>query len=253
MIKLIAASLLIAAPAFADISRDELKNVLSKNPDLVLDVLKENKKAFFDLVQDAAREAQQRRAKDEEEAEQNALEEAFKNPLKPEVGAKTRFRGDKKAKYTLVEYSDFQCPYCQRGFQTVETLRKKYGKELRFVFKHMPLNFHPQAMPAAQHMEAAAVQSPEKAWLFHDKLFENQGRLGPELYQELAKTLGLDWEKLSKDAASDAVKQRIEADINEAKKFGFTGTPGYLLNGIPAKGAYPPEFFDGVISRLEKN
>lgn len=249
---LVFAAVLLTTPAFAEISRDELKKALQRSPDIVLDVLRENKKAFFDIVQEAAQEHQQRRAKAAEEAEQKALEEAFKNPLEPEVGGKTRVRGDKNAKYTLVEYSDFQCPYCQQGYHTVEALRKKYGKDLRFVFKHMPLSFHPQAMPAAQHMEAAALQSQEKAWLYHDKLFENQSRLGPELYQELAKTLGLDWNRMKKDVESEAVKKTIEADINEAKKFGFTGTPGFLLNGIPVRGAYPIEHFESIIERLGK-
>lgn len=95
----------------------------------------------------------------------------------------------------------------------MEALRKKYGDNLRFVFKHLPLQFHPQAMRAALYLEAVAEQSPEKAWTFHDKLFENQ----------------------------------------EAERFGFTGTPGYLINGVPVRGALPPEHFDQIIQRIDQS
>jgi len=160
-------------------------------------------------------------------------------------------RGNTGAKYTLVEYSDFQCPYCAAGYQLVEELRKKYGKDLRFIFRHLPLPFHSQAMPAAQWLEAVAIQSPEKAWRFHDILFQNQDKLGGELFRKTAKDLGLDVERCEKDIDSQAVKDRIAADMEEATRFGFEGTPGFLLNGIPVKGAYPVAHFGEIISRLD--
>lgn len=247
----LAACLASPAPA-AELSKDQLKSALEKNPDVLLDVLKQNRKALFEIVNEAAKEEQARRQKEAEEAEKKEFEEAFKNPLKPDITDKTRVRGNRKAKLTLVEYSDFQCPYCARGFSNVEELRKKYGDKLRFIYKHMPLSFHPQAMPAAQYLEAAALQSPEKAWTFHDKMFQNQGKLGEAFYKETAQELGLDLKRLEADIAGQAVKDKIEADVQEAKRFGFTGTPGFLVNGIPVKGAYPIEHFDMIIERLEK-
>src|SRR5438067_1171444 len=86
---------------------------------------------------------------------------------------------------------------------------------------------------------AAAIQSPEKAWRFHDLLFENQDKLGTAFFKKTAKDLGLDAERCEKDADSQPVKDRIAADMAEAGKFGFNGTPGFLLNGIPVNGAYP--------------
>ena len=133
----------------------------------------------------------------------------------------------------------------------LEQLRKTHGDKLRVVFKNMPLNFHPQAMPAAQWFEALALQSPEKAWAFHDTLFEHQDKLGEEYFKLLAKDLGLDVAKAAKDAKSEAVKNKIEADIKEAKKFGIEGTPAYLINGVPLRGAYPVEAFEEVISKLQ--
>jgi protein-disulfide isomerase len=95
------------------------------------------------------------------------------------------------------------------------------------------------AMPAAQWFEALYLQSPEKAWTFHDQLFENQSKLGEEYFKALAKDLGLDVAKAAKDAKSDAVRNKIEADIKEAKGFGIEGTPAYLINGVPLRGACP--------------
>src|SRR5205807_3152432 len=95
-------------------------------------------------------EEQARVRKEAEEAQKKAYEDTFKNPLKPAIDANTRIRGAINAMYTLVQYADFQCPYCAAGYQTVVELRKKHGDDMRFIFKHLPLPFHPQAMPAAQ-------------------------------------------------------------------------------------------------------
>lgn len=247
------AVLLLASSAWAKApTKEEIKDILQKNPDILLDVLKQNKKQLFDIVNEAAQEEQARREKDEADAEKKEFDDAFKNPKQPDIASKdTHVRGNDKAKYTLVEYSDFQCPYCGRGFQTVETLRKKYGDNLKFIYKDMPLPFHPMAMPAAKYFEAAMLQSSEKAWQLHDKMFENQQQLSDQWIKDTAKSLGLNVKKLEKDAQSDVVAKKIQADQAEAQTMGFSGTPGFLLNGIPVKGAYPVEYFDGIIARLE--
>ncbi|MFI5350279.1 MAG: DsbA family protein [Elusimicrobiota bacterium] len=247
-----ALSLLIASPSLAALSREDLQKALEKNPDLVLQALKKaDKAAFFELVMEAQHEYQDKKQAEEEEKQKAELEEAFKNPYKPEIDANTRIRGDKNAPVTLVEYSDFQCPYCGRGFQTVEAVREKYGAKVRFIYKHLPLvAIHPNALPAAKWLEAVAIQDPNKAWIFHDTMFKNQSSLSEDFYKKTVKSLGLDVEKAAKDAQSQAVADKIEADTKEAKEFGFTGTPGFLINGIPLRGAYPPEEFDKIIKRL---
>ena len=230
----------------AEIGREDLQKALEANPDLVVEALgKSDPSKLMDVIRTASK-------KEQEIAAQKELDDAFKNPLKPEISSKDHVRGSKKAKYTLVEYSDFQCPYCGRGFQTVEELRKKYGAQLRFIYKNDPLPMHPEAMPAAKYFEAVAIQSPEKAWEFHDKMFQNQQKLGEQFYKDTAKELGLDVEKLEKDAKSDAVKNRIESTMKEAQGFGIQGTPGFILNGIPVHGAYPVDYFEKIIDRLNK-
>jgi protein-disulfide isomerase len=245
-------SILTCAAAQAkDITRDELKKALEKHPDILIEAIKANKKAIFDVINQAAIEEQARVQKEAEDAANKAYEEAFKNPLKPSIDDKTRIRGEKNARYTLVEYSDFQCPYCAAGYQNVSELTRKHGNDIRFIFKHLPLPSHPQSMTAAGWLEAVAMQSPEKAWKFHDILFENQDKLGLDFFRQIAKNLGLDLERCERDADSQLVKDRIAADMAEAGKLGFNGTPGFLLNGIPVNGAYPVEYFEDIIRKLE--
>jgi protein-disulfide isomerase len=251
---LVAAAIAIltcTAAQAGDLTGDELANALRKNPDVLIDAIKANKKAIFDIMNQAAGEEQARMQKEATEAAQKAYEDSFTNPLKPAIDAKTRIRGTINARYTLVEYADFQCPYCGASYKTVDELRKKYGNNLRFIFKNLPLPFHPQAMPAAQWFEGVALQSPEKAWKFHDILFENQDKLAVDFFRKTASDLGINVKKCERDAASQAVKDRIAADVDEAQKFGFDGTPGFLLNGVPVKGAYPIAYFEDVIKKLD--
>lgn len=247
---LLLAVLLAALPASAkELSRDELKKALEKNPDVLIEALKTQKRALFQLVEEAAREEQMRRQQEEEERERKELEAAFKNPLKPSIAADNLSRGPKDAPITIVEYSDFECGFCGRAYNTLRALKERH-KDLRVVYKHMPLPFHPKAMPSAQWVQAATLQSQEKAWKLHDALFENQEKLSEEFWTKKAAEIGLDVEKLKADAASEKVKSLIEADVVEAKKFGFSGTPGFLVNGVPVRGAYPLEHFEMIIERL---
>ncbi|MBI5208432.1 MAG: thioredoxin domain-containing protein [Elusimicrobia bacterium] len=240
-----------ARDAGAALSREELKKALDANPDLIIEALQPKRKELFDLVRQAAGEEEARAAKEREAAMEKEIDDAILKPLQPALDDKTRFRGNKKAKYTVVEYSDFQCPYCSRGFHTVEALRKKLGDDVRFVFKHKPLDFHPMAMPAALYMEALSLQSEEKAWQFHDKLFQNQDKLSVAFFDEVAKEVGADAVRLKKDLDNQAVKDKIKADMDEAAKLGFTGTPGFVFNGVPLRGAYPIEFFEKIVAKLE--
>lgn len=237
--------------ALATVNAADLRKALEEHPEILIDALKANAKSVLDVVANAAKAEQARAQKEAEEAEKKAFEDAFVHPLQPVVDA-NRARGAKDARYTLVEYADFQCPYCSAGFQLVEELRKTHGAELRFVFKHLPLPFHPQAMPAARWLEAIALQSPEKAWRFHDALFQNQDKLGLEFFRQTANDLGVDVDKCARDAESQLVADRIAADTEEAQRLGFNGTPGFLLNGVPVHGAMPAEQFEDIMKRLAK-
>ena len=240
--------------AVACTSKDDLKKMMKENPEIITEAIEANPEKFIDALNNAVKVAQEGQGKKREVDEKKALEDSFNNPVLAEIRSDESFRGEKDAPITLIEYSDFECPFCSRGYNTVMELMEKYKGKIRFAYKHLPLSFHPQAMPAAQYYEAIRLQSPEKAWQFHDAIYKNQRALqnGEKFLKEEAKKLKVDMAKLAKDVTSEAVQKRIAADVAEAGKYGFQGTPGFLLNGIPVKGAYPTQHFDDLISELKK-
>jgi protein-disulfide isomerase len=180
------------------------------------------------------------------------LEEELKNPKKPEMPKDRAVRGNRSAPIVVVEYSDFQCPYCKKGFEIAEELKKKHGNKMVFMFKNFPLQFHPMAMPSAKRFEAIALQSPSKAYAFHDCVFKNQEKLaggGEAFLDECTKTAKANVEKAKKDAESDTVKKHIDADMAEAQNYGISGTPGFVVMGVTLKGAYPIEMFEQIIDK----
>ncbi|MGI6524994.1 MAG: DsbA family protein [Bdellovibrionota bacterium] len=193
-----------------------------------------------------AKAAEERARKEQEERQARQFEESFKNPTKIDIG-KSPVKGPEDAKITIVEFSDFQCPYCSRGKNNMETVMKMYPNDVKLVFKQLPLGFHPQATPAAKASLAAGKQG--KFWEMHDKLFDNQGKLSPEFYEEVAKELKLDIEKFKTDMESEEIAQQIKDETAEAAKYGISGTPGFFVNGVAVKGAYPPEHFKMIIDR----
>ena len=155
--------------------------------------------------------------------------------------------GPDTAPVTIVEFSDFQCPFCGRVGPTLKQIKKEYGDQVRIVFKHQPLDFHAKA-PAA-HAAAEAAHRQGKFWEMHDKIFAEQKAMSPEKYVEYAAELELDVEQFQKDVASADVKKKVDADKKEAAKLGSTGTPGFFINGLNLKGAKPFEAFKEVIDK----
>jgi protein-disulfide isomerase len=154
-------------------------------------------------------------------------------------------RGGKDAKITIVEFSDFQCPFCSRVNPTLAQINQTYGDKVRVAFKHLPLRIHPDA-PAA-HAAAEAAHRQGKFWEMHDKIFANQRDLKPEKFRDYAKESGLDVVKFDKDVASPDVKKKIDADSQEADKLGVSGTPAFFINGRYLSGAQPFEAFKKMI------
>jgi protein-disulfide isomerase len=230
-----------------------IKKTLENNPDIVFDTIKKNPGKFMKTVQEAMNSARMEQAKEEEANESKNMEEEFKNPKKPMISEGRAVLGKPDAPITIVEYSDFQCPFCSRGYLVVKEMKEKYGDKVRFMYKHLPLmDKHPEAMPAAQYFEAIALQSKEKAYKFHDMIFENQDKLNSgktKFLDDLTKQVGADLAKVKKDMKSDVVAKNIQADMEEARKFEFNGTPGFLVNGVSVRGAYPIQHFQKIIDR----
>lgn len=180
-------------------------------------------------------------------SEEEQLKQALADKVNVDIG-NTPVRGNKNAPIKLVVFSDFQCPFSKRGADTVKALIDKYGNKLMFVHKNLPLPFHPEAMPSARAALAAGKQG--KFYEYHDKLYENQGRLGEDLYIEIAKGLSLDINKFNADRNSKEIEEQVKADTNQANTLGFNGTPGFALNGVKILGAYPQEHFEKIINAL---
>ncbi len=234
--------------------KQQMSKVLKEDPKILTEAIEKHPAEFITALQNAAKNAQEAMGKQREEEEKKKLEESFDKPLQAEIRKDESIRGAKDGAITLVEYSDFECPFCSRGFETVMQLMDKYPGKIRFIYKHLPLSFHEQAMPAAQYYEAVRLQDEKKAFAFHDEIFKNQAKLknGKAFLDATAKKVGADMARLKKDVESEAVKNRIEADIKEAGSFGMQGTPGFLLNGVPVRGAYPAEYFVSLIDELQK-
>lgn len=234
--------------------KDKLAKVLAENPEVLTEAIEKNPDKFVTSLQKAIKDAQASMAKRREEEEKKQFEEFFENPLKPEISDAMASIGPDDAPIVLIEYSDFECPFCKRGYDTVNELLSRYEGKVKFIYKHLPLSFHPNAMPAAQYFEALKLQSDKLAFAFHDKIFDNQGALknGEKFLKKIAKEVGANMSKLEKDIKSEKVMARIQADLKEAEKFGIQGTPGFVLNGVPIKGAYPVDEFERIIGELKK-
>ena len=153
---------------------------------------------------------------------------------------------------TIVEFSEYQCPYCTKGAAVVEEIMKNHSKDVRFVFKNLPLNFHPQAKPAAIAALAAGKQG--KYWEMHDALFARQKELktNPQLFSQLAQQLGLNMAKCEKDQKDPKLAAQVDADAALASKVGARGTPNFFVNGVQIVGARPYDSFKAEIEKQVK-
>lgn len=158
-------------------------------------------------------------------------------------------RGNKDAKITIVEFSDYQCPYCARFHTTLEKVMENYPDEVRWVYKHFPLDsIHPYARKAAEASECAGEQN--KFWEYNDKLFANQSSINIAYLSTVAKELKLDTKKFDKCLADGTYAKKVDDDFQYGKKLGVTGTPGAFLNGQKLGGAVPYEQLEAMIEEL---
>ncbi|UCH81254.1 MAG: DsbA family protein [Nitrospiraceae bacterium] len=138
-------------------------------------------------------------------------------------------KGNKKAPVTIVEFSDFQCPYCARLQPTLKQVLEAYPNDVKLVFKDFPLSFHKQAKNAAKAARAAGEQG--KYWEMHDLIFEKFSTVNEAMMKEFAEKLNLDMNKFQADFNSTKYDNLIEQDINLGRTAGVTGTPSLFLNG----------------------
>lgn len=223
------------------VSDDDTEFYMVNNLD-PLDVSKSGDEITAQLEEQAAAEAK--------EAEERQARLAGAIEGKP-------IRGNADAPVTIVEFSDFQCPYCARGAETVEQLLEQYPNDVKFIFMHYPLGFHPWARPAAIASECAANQSDDYFWLLHDKYFEEQKALTPENVMEKTRAYleGTDIDMATflacaEDTDSEeykAASAQVSQEMSLGQSMGVSGTPGFLVNGQLLSGAQPVSAFVPII------
>ena len=156
--------------------------------------------------------------------------------------------GAEDAAITLIEFSDYECPFCTRWHTEVfAPLMEKYPEQVRFVYRDFPLPSHPNAIPAAEAANCANEQGA--FWEYHDRLFATTQGLSPAVYEKIASELGLDMKQFEKCVEDRTYQVEVDADFQFAANLGVSSTPTFFLNGIPIVGAQPFEFFDEVVRR----
>jgi protein-disulfide isomerase len=167
-------------------------------------------------------------------------------------------KGNPNAKVTIIEFSDYQCPFCKKIEPVIEEVKKKYGDDVRIVWKDLPLtSIHPNAMPAAIATKAMYKQGADKFFAMHDLVFQNQAAISgkgnvwtPEKFEQFASQVpGANIEQWKKDLQDPTVRAGIDQDMKDASTYGVTGTPAFFVNGEFMKGAGDVNKFSEVIDR----
>jgi protein-disulfide isomerase len=210
--------------------------------------------ALHDQIARVLERQQRRQASNDfvESLRQKASVKILLEEPRVDVAAVGPSEGPADAPVTIIEFSDFQCPYCRHAEPTVEELMKRYQGKVRLVYRHFPLEtIHPLAMGAAQASVCAEDQG--RFWDYHDRLFAQDAKLDPDGLAAVAKDLGLDMAKWKACLDAKTTQEKIATDVEAGRKAGVTGTPAFFINGIPLRGALPlSDFTDVVNAELAK-
>ncbi|MDR3073765.1 MAG: DsbA family protein [Deltaproteobacteria bacterium] len=240
-----AASQAPASPLSERELAEALRRVFRENPDLVLDVLRENSIAVLEIAQKGSQERQYK-------AMRAQWQEDAKNPRT--ISHDRPILGDPDAPVTIVAYSDYTCPYCADAAETIHQVLAARKNSVRFIFKNFPRRDQPLARLASEYVAAAFIIEPDKAWAYHDMVFAGQMRLmkeGEGFLRAEALTLGLNLQKLGAEAKGRKVKTIIDEDIAEGLEIGVPGTPFHMVNNLSMRGGLPlPAFLEAVDTAL---
>lgn len=166
-----------------------------------------------------------------------------------DVAAVGPSRGPEDAPVTIIEFSDFNCPFCKRVEPTLKTLRLRYPDRIRLVFRQFPLEMHPRARPIAEASVCAAEQGEDVFWKFHDGVFATGKPLSDDEILALAESVGADGTALQACLASGRAAKVVERDLADGEAAGVTGTPAFFINGIRLSGAQPADAFVKLIEQ----
>jgi len=179
---------------------------------------------------------------------EKAKVEVALEPPRVEVAADGPALGPADAPVTIVEFSDYECPFCKRAHPTVNEIVKRYPERVRFVYRHFPLDsIHPNARGAAEASLCAEEQG--KFWQYHDLVFQASEKLGAETLRGVAEKAGLDLARYDACVQERRYRARVDADVAEGREARVSGTPAFFVNGIPLSGARSVEEFVEVIEK----
>lgn len=224
-----------------------LEKALQEHPDIVLDVLRRHSEVVLDVAQQGSNLRRKRN-----------LEAQWRQDMKvsKKIALDDRpVMGDPKAKVRIVAFSDFTCHFCQQASQVLDVLMKQYGKEVCFVFKHLPMEEKGVSAQASRYFAAISMQDEGKAWEFYRTLFAQRDALmgqGEDFLKETAADLGVDMKRLSKDVRSKKVTTILAEDAQDAQRLGVEGTPHFLINDLVVRGALPADLFKAAIEMARK-
>ncbi len=155
--------------------------------------------------------------------------------LKPAVGNNDHMQGNAASNVVIVEYGDYQCPYCGAAHPVIKQIMQEFGSQVKFVFRNFPLSeMHQYALPAALAAEAAALQG--KFWEMHDAIFEQQEYLSEPFLTEIAKSLQLNLHEFKNDTGLQKLADKVDEDFESGMRSGVNGTPTFFMNGHKFQG-----------------
>ena len=222
----------LAAKAMDPAFEQQVLAVIRRHPAVLIEALN-------------AYERDQQEAQRRQQADQ--LRRLYPNPR--DLIGESPSRGT--GKVVVVEFSDFQCPYCAKAHDALKAFLEQRGKEVTFVYKNFPLTqIHPQALPAARAAWAAGRQG--QFWAYHDALFANQARLGEPLYGEIASNLKLNLARFDQDRKGPDSLQAIQKDLAQAEGLGLQGTPTVVMDGQFLAGAVTAEVLEQQLGQLSR-
>ncbi len=242
MILLLVAVFTVSGCVNKQVLKDQIAEILKDNPQIVLEAMRENSMDVLMIVEQGidAREKAKREARFENE---------LNDPFKPVFLPGRVVLGSPEAPVTIVEYTDFLCPYCSKAAKVVRKLVEDNPGKYKLYFKHLPL--HEESRELAAVFEALTMIDTEMAYKFHDLAFEKQKELYNDkeglVLKSILDQVGVDFAKLQEKLESPEVQERMLSDEREAREFGLNATPTFLVNGVSIRGYLPADRFESMV------
>lgn len=231
-------------------STEEIQAIYDANKDRFGGTLEEAKPQISDALKRNRQGIQQQQFLAELEKKHQVEIKLNKPPVARvavSVGPEDPCLGPANAPVTLIEFTDFQCPFCGRARATIDQVLETYKEKVRYCYRDFPLSFHQDALAAGVASQCAFEQDTTKGWQYFRNLFDNQRALKPDNLKKYAKDVGLDAQPFNECLDSQKFASEVQTDLDEGAKAGVTGTPGFFVNGILISGAQPFSKFKEVV------